>query len=652
MPPTHPRDRTRVEPTTQNSKLILLRCVTIAGMLKTAVLRLAIVCVALVFSFACQSGGPLEIRAERVVMVSYDGVGADLAWRWIGDGTAASPDGLRGLAESGLSAERLRMVDPTLTAVNHATLVTGRNGAGTGIVSNWFRRPGTPIDERVSGFTASSDAETLWEAARRNGLTVATLVWPGADGVPLDRMGDFGAVWPGPPLAASELIELDPDTAGTTGEVPSNDGLAPLLWRFEVDLGSASPDAVGALVALVDSNSDGRPRYDTAAVRLENATDWSYVGEMEWFELGFETQGRRDDRPRRYGAWAKVLHIDRLEGALRLYVGGANRLRAYPEVFEDRLTEAIGPWPGEADREQLAAWWLDLAAGIDLDTFLEQGERLDRSLARMAAWVLAEDEADLVLAYHPSSDVYQHACLITDELQWAYSCGRALAAREGLKRVGRSVDESIASLWRTLEPDRDALVVVSDHGMIPIYEVVRPSVVLEAAGLAKTVTDGGRLRSAPDTPMVAVASAAVINLYLNLAGREPDGVVPASDAPELLRRAARAFADLEVDGRPVTEKIFTRAEAAAVGLNSPNSGDLIVFLAPGFAAMGGLGGADHEPSRYYGQHGYLASHDEMCGMLFARGAGIRKTRRGEMAATSVAPMVARGLGIDLAGQGD
>jgi hypothetical protein len=148
-----------------------------------------------------------------------------------------------------------------------------------------------------------------------------------------------------------------------------------------------------------------------------------------------------------------------------------------------------------------------------------------------------------------------------------------------------------------------------------------------------------------------VASAAAINLYLNLAGREPGGVVSAPEAPELLRRAARAFADLEVEGRPVTERIFTRAEAAAVGLGSPSSGDLVVFLAPGFTAEGGPYGPDHEPSRYYGQHGYLASHDEMCGMLFARGAGIKKKRSGEVPAIEVAPMVARWLGFDLLGPG-
>jgi predicted AlkP superfamily phosphohydrolase/phosphomutase len=600
----------------------------------------------LTLAFACQGDQPPDIRAERVVMVSYDSVGADLAWRWIGEGVAASPDGLAGMASNGLSAKRLRMVDPTLTAVNHATLATGGNAAATGIVSNTSHLQGTPITESVSGFTSSSAAEPLWVAARKNGLRVATLMWPGADGAAPDRRGDFGTVWPGPPLSPSEILDLEPDTAETTGEVPSNDGLPPLVWRLGFDLEASTPDRVEALMALVDADPDGLPRYDAVAVRLADGDDWTYAGEMEWIELGFEAQGPNDSRSRRYGAWCKVLHIDRLAGGLRFYRGGANRLTAYPDAFEQRLDEAIGPWPGEADRK-VADWWLDLDAGIDLDTFIEQGERLDRYLDRMAEWVLAEEDVDLVLAYHSSIDVYLHAALITEPLQWAFSPGRALAGREGLKRMGRSADRSVASMWRALDPDRDALVVVSDHGQLPIFEIVRPNRALADAGLVETSVDDGRIGVASDTPMVAYSSGAAIHLYLNLEGREPGGVVPKAEAAEYLRRAARVFADLETEGRPAVEKIFTRDEAAAIGLRSPNTGDLVVFLAPGFAAAGGLDGPALEPSRYYGQHGFLASHDEMCGILFARGTGIKRTRLGEVQATAVAPMVAQWLGFEL-----
>ena len=59
-------------------------------MLKTHILRFMTLSTALLLSlaFACQGDQPPDIRAERVVMVSYDSVGADLAWRWIGEGAA------------------------------------------------------------------------------------------------------------------------------------------------------------------------------------------------------------------------------------------------------------------------------------------------------------------------------------------------------------------------------------------------------------------------------------------------------------------------------------------------------------------------------------------------------------------------------------
>jgi predicted AlkP superfamily phosphohydrolase/phosphomutase len=617
-------------------------------MVNSPALRIAIFSLgsSLSLAFACQTGRPPEIRAERVVMVSFDSLGAEVAWEWIEDGTASMAGGLAGMARHGLSVERMRMVDPTLTAVNHLSLVTGRDAAGTGVVGNSFKRPDMPITKHLSGFNASNEAETLWTAARRHGLRVATLAWPGADAGANDRMGDFGVTWPGPAVTPSEVLELDPETAGTTGEVPSSDGLAPLLWRLTVDLGTATPSTQELLVALVDADPNGRPRYDTVAVRLADEDDWAYVAEMDWVAVDFETQTDNDLRPRRYGAWCKVLHIDRFTGTLRLYRGEVNRLHAYPGRFEDRLTEAIGFWPGEPDRA-VADWWLDLAQGIDLDTFVEQGERLDRYFDRMTEWVLTEEDADLILAYHSSLDVYLHNGLIVDELQWAYSPGRKLAAAEGLKRMGRSIDRSVAFLWGTVQPERDALVVVSDHGQIPIFEVVRPNRALADAGLVRTTEEGGQARIADDTPMAAITGGTFIHLYLNLEGREPGGVVGMAEAPDLLRRAARVLTDLEAEGRPAVEKIFTRGEAAAIGLDHPSSGDLVVFLAPGFAAAGDLDGPALEPSRYYGQHGFLAAHDEMCGVLFARGAGIRKTRLGEVEATSVAPLVARWLGFEL-----
>ena len=541
------------------------------------------------------------------------------------------------------------MADPTLTAVNHAVLATGRMPGDMGVISNSFRPRGGAVNERANGFGIVPETPTLWSAGRANGLCVGSLLWPaGANGGLADR-ADFGLGWPMKPAAPAAVLELDPEDAGTTGELPSADGVKPLAWTLHYDFGEgAEPESAEALVVLVDGNPDGKPRWDTVGVKAPGSDDWTLHGDRDWFSVAFDLRQADVLGKNRWASWAKIVHVDPLRGRLKLYRGAAWRTIAWPETFENELTDAIGPWPGVPDDRRLAEWWLDAAAGVDLDVYIEQIERLDRWIDAAAEWVVEHEEFDLLMTYHPGPDEYQHSSLIVDQLQWAWSPGRALAADEGLKRVGRSADRSVAVLWSLLDPARDVLVAVSDHGHLPIHDKLRINVALAEAGLVR-LEEGpdGRTRVAPTSPMVAVSSGAFAHVYLNLAGRDKGGVVKRSEAGELLARAAKVLADLMLDGRSVIEEVRGREELAEIGLDHPASGDLVVILAPGFAASGGLSGDVLAPTRYYGQHGFLASHDGMCGMLFARGAGIKRGRVDELHATAVAPMVAQLLGFSL-----
>ena len=210
------------------------------------------------------------------------------------------------------------------------------------------------------------------------------------------------------------------------------------------------------------------------------------------------------------------------------------------------------------------------------------------------------------------------------------------------------MDRSLASLWSLLDPERDLLVAVSDHGHLPIHDELSPNLALAEFGLVNVEAgDGDRPWVAPSSPMVAVSAGAATHIYLNLQGRDTGGVVDRSEAGELLLRAAKVLADLEVDGRPVVEKAFARDELAGIGLDHPSSGDLVVFLPPDSPHRTGSTGDVLTPTRYYGQHGFLASHDGVSGMLFARGIGIKKKRVDELPATAVAPLIAQLLGITL-----
>lgn len=609
--------------------------------------RLALVAVlaGLTLAAACQSGAPGSAVPGRVVLVSYDGLGADLLEGWLADeALLTAAGGLGDVARNGWRARRLEIVDPTLTAPSHVSLVTGLPPGAHGIVSNGFRRPGTAIGDRTSGFGAPFEGDALWKSARRAGLRTGVLLWPGTSASSLDQLGDFGLLWPEAALAPSAIVELDAASAGGGVPLPSADGLAGLAWTLTVPLAGAEPGQVVVEVALVDGTADGRPRYDTVAVHTGDG-DWRMVAERGWFELELEALGPRDLAAAEYVGWCKVLGIDRIDGGIRLLRGALNRTWAYPSGFAGRLAGAVGPWPGVPDDRFLAEWWLDLGAGIDLDTWLEQAERLDEWLDRVAALALESEQPRLLLAYHPIPDEYQHASLIVDRRQLAWSAGREIAAREGLRRVGRRVDRSVAELWRQLDPSADVLAVVSDHGLAPIFEQVRVDLLLAGAGLAEIEDGPGGPRIAATSPMRSESHGGCSHLYLNLAKREPGGVVPPAEADAVLRRAARALADLTVEGRPAVERVLTRAEAATIGLDHPHTGDLVAFFVPGVTASASLEGPVVEATTYYGQHGFLAHHDAMDGVLLARGAGIRPGRTATFDALQVAPRVRSWLGL-------
>jgi hypothetical protein len=419
----------------------------------------------------------------------------------------------------------------------------------------------------------------------------------------------------------------------------------PLLWTVPLPLPEGAAAPVSLLLVATDMTPDGRPRYDTVAQRLSSSEAWTYHKELDWFSLEQLARGADDDRPYTYGSWTKVMRLERFRGQMRLFMGPFYRLLAYPEAFRAELEQEVGFWPGPPDQWLLGDWWLDATKGIDLDTFLEQLVRLDRWLDQVSRHVIENHDFRLLLAYHPAPDEYQHMGLIVDPRQWAYSPGRAVAAAEGLKQVGASMDDSVADAWQALDPSRDALVVLSDHGLVPIHDQVAANRVLADAGLTELVEEGGRLRVADSSPMRAISAGACAHLYLNLEGREPGGVVSQQRAPELLHQAARAFARLEEDGLPLIEQIFTREEAAEVGLRSPNSGDLVLFVRPGYTFSMFAEGEPVQPTRYYGQHGHLSHHDALAAIFFARGAGIPDGRRKELQMVQVAPLVASWLGL-------
>ena len=80
-------------------------------------------------------------------------------------------------------------------------------------------------------------------------------------------------------------------------------------------------------------------------------------------------------------------------------------------------------------------------------------------------------------------------------------------------------------------------------------------------------------------PFSTGSNPAAAHVYLNLEGREPDGVVAAADGPALLRRAARALADLGVEPGPaIRELSYAPPEGRKRGVSVDDVAGLVAAL--------------------------------------------------------------------------
>lgn len=173
-------------------------------------------------------------------MLSLDGADATTLHQLYREGRLTA-GGFARFFEEGQVADGLVPANPTITAPNHISLATGYLTGETGIVGNNIRLPGMPLTESVSGFAAEIQTETLWEAARRQGLRVGISAWPGADGEGSRRSGNWGMAYTNAPEQEAEMVTLPvaqwkhPVRKGEWGLVPCRSNEASRCWAKVLD---------------------------------------------------------------------------------------------------------------------------------------------------------------------------------------------------------------------------------------------------------------------------------------------------------------------------------------------------------------------------------------------------------------------------------
>ena len=510
--------------------------------------------------------------AARVILVSFDGLGAN-------DVEAQKPPAMAHLAAEGTFARVIPMI-PTVTSTTHATILTGADRDHTGVLSNSFHKPGTPPGEMTRGIETEIAVPTIIDKARAAGKRVGSVLFPTVDGTSPRRTPDWGLIWTKPVVPARTVKLTKNDfhaewvPPGWSPPARRHASFSPVLrTRVTHDIPKHPHDEFD-LVAY-DSTDDRVRNYDTFFVEHDGSE--SPLDAQRWFVVST----RYEDGL--YGSWSKLIAFDPALNGATLYVGAISRNEGLPASYVRMIDDEVGFWPGAPD-EHLA----------DRASILEQTDRFSSFLTRATTLSIQRMPFDLLLAYQPIVDALEHHLRGIDEPAIAIAIGDA--------------DRAIAALSNSIDPARDALLVVGDHGVVKIETDVHINRILKNGGFAPRWT--------------AYTSG---NVVMFARSGEPNDTGAFVDFLRNLNAP---------DGSHVFEQVTHDAARD----------DVTAFAFPRFV----ITTRDGEPftaAETPGQHGGLTTHREYDTVLIGWGRGVARETLPSLPQTAIADYVLRLLGV-------
>jgi predicted AlkP superfamily phosphohydrolase/phosphomutase len=593
-----------------------------------------------------------------------DGMRQDLVERYAAEGLMPAMAAM--LREGVRGANGVLPPMPSNTGAGWATLLTGAWSGRTGAINNTFHMPGDPINTGRRGFGADLlEAETIVQAAERQGLTTLTFEWPST--IPSRVRGPVLSYRTF--FSARGTVTTPHTDAAATGKMTGRDLFASVVsfrpavgWENLPDC-ALPPMASTFVLPTLDTalNPDrtlhllatGPARgYDRILLceTPDAARPLVAVGAGEWAAGHTVVSDRR-----RASLWVKCIDLAPDLSRVRLYLTPIARPLAGPPALEDRVAGWDLPPPLTAD-------YGPLQAGIvDEQTYMEQALLWFDYAVPALERLVTEVQPDLLLVGAPVTDevCHQFMARVTPSYP-GYDPARA-AHYERLIRLAYQKTDQFFAHARSLMPHDTVTVISSDHGFAPAWKSVNANRVLQDLGLQ--AADAGH-RPLPSSQAVAYGVGGTANIYLNVTGRDPAGVLDPAEIRVVQNRIVEAFRGLRDGGDPdaiVVRRALRKDEAAAVEtgegpanmLHPSRTGDVVVFTAPPYQFDGAQPEQIIAGAPLLGQHGYLADEVDLDRNISMRSAFIMHgpgIRAGQCLdggrAIDLAPTLARALAID------
>ena len=653
--------------------------------------------------------------ATKVILFAADGMRPDMVDRYAQAGAMPT---MRALLQAGSKGENgLTQGFPPNTGVGWHTLATGTWPGEHGSTNNTFHRVGEGNFNNRTSFATNGvvQADHIAQAAERRGKGVVSVEWVGSRNLVPALQGpvvDFREFFsdrgvllnydlPGQPALSQQfgVTYQKTELAAATGWTNAPASFSParqtqLRLRNTAFPTSVNVDRVYDLY-LYDSTNDNVTNYDRV-LALQSSAGKVVPGTVpagaagtaaptvvqggavalaqgQWADVKVKLVGDRANQTA--GFYLKLIELAPDLSRFRIYFTSLARANATFNgcTYAPNCATPLGFEEDLASRfpSSTAADFAPLEANIiDEDTYVQQGLFWKNSHFAYLRYIFEtlNVRPDLLLLGTPVTDEFSHQFLgllvptdmdgapnpYYDDVNGDGTKDNRLEAREGYIRSAYHEADETLTLGRQLMGGTPTTFVSSDHGFAPQWYAVDAGTVLERAGLqGRGQTSNCRVGGAP-TRAKACWAGGTAQIYVNLAGRDPGGVVPAADYERVRNQIVEAFQNVRDPANPtkqVVHRIMKKEELRNVdgsdSLHPSRSGDVIVVTRPPYQFDASTPGRVVAHSQFFGQHGYLPNlvdlqHNvNMHGTFIAAGPGIKRGATiPNVRAIDVAPTIA------------
>jgi predicted AlkP superfamily phosphohydrolase/phosphomutase len=230
-------------------------------------------------------------------------------------------------------------------------------------------------------------------------------------------------------------------------------------------------------------------------------------------------------------------------------------------------------------------------ANLDGDVMLELAGHQVQWMTDVIAEQDATEPFDLLMSHFHFIDYVNHTMLGYLDRDYPYATPAYRALTENLyQQAYRHVDDLVAGLVEACGDTNTSIAVVSDHGCLPTWRYVSVVDILRQAGLVAYDWDHDRGTYVLDPKRSLVGPAVQAqHVWVNLAGREPDGPVDPGHYETIRQRIVDTLTtvvDPETGDRPF-ELVVRREAMGLKGIADNRIGDVVYFLKPTYTTWDG-----------------------------------------------------------------